>query len=47
MDEVLLEQIIVYGAVLLLCAFTVFFYLRRKSKKSLETVKKVSVAKEE
>ena len=47
MDEVLLEQIIVYGVVLFLCAFTVFFYLRRKSKKSLETVKKVAVAKEE
>ncbi len=47
MNEVLLEQIVVYGIVFLLCAFTVFFYLRSKSKKSLETVKKVAVAKEE
>ena len=47
MDEVLLEQIIVYSVVLVLCAFTVFFYLKRKSKKSLETIKKVAIAKEE
>lgn len=47
MDEVLLEEIIVYGVVFLICAFTVVFYLRRKSKKSLETVKKVAVAKQE
>lgn len=47
MDEVLLEQIIVYGAVLLLCTLTIFFYMRRKTKKSIETVKKVAVAKEE
>jgi len=47
MDEVLLEQLIVYGAVLLLCTLTIFFYMRRKTKKSIETVKKVAVAKEE
>jgi len=47
MDEVLLEQIIVYGAVLILCTLTIFFYMRRKTKKSIETVKKVAVAKEE
>ncbi len=47
MNEVLLEQIVIYGVVFFICALTVFFYLRRKGKKSLETVKKVAVAKEE
>ena len=45
--EVLIEKIIVYGIVLLLCAVTVYFYLRTLSKKSKETEKKVATAKEE
>ncbi len=47
MDEVLLEELIVYGTAFLLCAMTIFFYLRRKNKKTIETVKKVAMAKEE
>lgn len=47
MDEVLLEELLTYGTVFLLCAITVFVYLRRKTKKSVETVKKVAIAKEE
>ncbi len=47
MNEVLLEELLVYGTVFLLCAFTVFFYLRKKNKKTIETVKKVAIAKEE
>lgn len=47
MNEVLLEELLVYGTVFLLCALTVFFYLRKKKKKTIETVKKVAIAKEE
>ncbi len=47
MDEVFIEQIIIYGSVLLLCALTVFFYMRKKKGKSVVVEKKVTVAKEE
>jgi thioredoxin reductase/Pyruvate/2-oxoacid:ferredoxin oxidoreductase delta subunit len=47
MNEVLLEELLVYGTVFLLCALTVFFYLRKKKIKTIETVKKVAIAKEE
>ena len=47
MDEVLLEQLIIYGAVFVLCALIVYFYLRKKKVKSTKTIKKVEVAKEE
>jgi len=47
MNEVLLEELLIYGTVFLLCALTVFFYLRRKNKKTIEIVKKVAIAKEE
>ena len=47
MNEVLLEELLVYGTVFLLCALTVFFYLRKKKKKTIETVKKVAIAKVE
>lgn len=47
MDEVLIEQIVVYGAVFILCALTVFFYMRKKKGKSVEIEKKVVTAKEE
>jgi len=47
MNEVLLEEVLVYGTVFLLCALTVFFYIRKKNKKTIETVKKVAIAKEE
>ena len=45
--EVYIEQIIVYGAVFLLCAITVIFYLRSLKKKSLEVKEKVALAKED
>ena len=47
MEEVILEELFVYGIVFLLCAITILFYLRKKNKKTIETVKKVAVAKEE
>jgi len=42
MEEVLLEQIIIYGTVFLLCAITVFFYLRKKKVSSVVIEKKVA-----
>jgi len=47
MEEVLLEQIIIYSTVFLLCAITVFFYLRKKKVSSVVIEKKVAIAKEE
>ncbi len=47
MDEILLEETIVYGAVFLLCAGIIFFYLRKKNKASQKTFQKVEIAKEE
>ncbi|RAJ13966.1 NAD(P)-binding domain-containing protein [Arenibacter echinorum] len=47
MDEVLLEQLLVYGTVFLLCTIIIFFYLRKKKVKSAKTEVKVQVAKEE
>jgi thioredoxin reductase (NADPH) len=47
MNEVLLEELLIYGTVFLLCAITVFLYMRKKKKKTIETVKKVTIAKEE
>ena len=45
--EVLIENIIVYGAVFIFCAAIVYFYLRKLKKNTLETEKKVAIAKEE
>ncbi|MCK0192043.1 NAD(P)-binding domain-containing protein [Arenibacter sp. F20364] len=47
MDEVLLEQLLVYGTVFLLCTVIIFLYLRKKIVKSAKTEVKVQVAKEE
>ena len=47
MEEVLLEQIVVYGVVLLICAIIIFFYLRKKKVDSTIVEKKVAIAKEE
>lgn len=47
MNEVLLEETLVYGAVFLLCGLIVFLYLRKKSSDSNKTVQKVEIAKEE
>lgn len=45
--NILLEQIAVYGLVLVLCVFTVYYYLRSLRKKSDEIVEKVALAKED
>ncbi|MEH6537244.1 MAG: NAD(P)-binding domain-containing protein [Psychroserpens sp.] len=47
MDEILLERMITYGIVFLLCATTVFLYMRKKKVKSVVVEKKVVIAKEE
>ena len=47
MDEMLLEQIIIYSSVFLLCGIIVFVYLRKKKSESQVVEKKVEVAKEE
>ena len=47
MSEVLIEQVVVYGVVTLLCATTIFFYMRKKKVKSIVVEAKVAVAKEE
>jgi len=45
--EVLLEQLVVYGALFILCAIMIFFYLRSKKVSSKVVEKKVTIAKEE
>ncbi|MGB5556014.1 MAG: NAD(P)-binding domain-containing protein [Flavobacteriaceae bacterium] len=47
MNEVLLEEIIIYGTVFVLCAIIIFFYLRKKKVKSVKTEEKVELAKVE
>ncbi|MFK5880395.1 MAG: NAD(P)-binding domain-containing protein [Flavobacteriaceae bacterium] len=47
MGEVLIEQILVYSTVFILCITTVFFYLRKKKVSSVVVEKKVEIAKEE
>lgn len=45
--DVLVENIIVYGAVFIFCGLIIFFYLRKLKKNTRETEKKVAIAKEE
>lgn len=47
MDEVLLEQLLVYGIVFLVCVVIIYHYLRKKNRKYSVTQQKVSVAKSE
>lgn len=47
MNEVLIEEIVIYGTVFLICFITIFFYLRKKRVKSMVVEKKVAIAKEE
>ncbi len=47
MDELLLEQLLVYGTLFLICGLTVSLYLRKKNRKSTETRQKVDLAKAE
>jgi thioredoxin reductase/Pyruvate/2-oxoacid:ferredoxin oxidoreductase delta subunit len=45
--EVLIEQIISYGAILILCGVVIFFYLRTQRRRSNVTTEKIELAKEE
>lgn len=45
--EVVIEEIIIYGALFLLIGVIVYYYLKSKKKQSLKTEKKVAIAKEE
>lgn len=45
--EIIIEQIIVYGSVFILCGLIIFFYLRKKKVKSHIIIEKVAKAKEE
>jgi thioredoxin reductase/NAD-dependent dihydropyrimidine dehydrogenase PreA subunit len=47
MGEVLIEQILIYGTVFIICAVTIYFHLKKKKNTSKETIKKVAIAKEE
>jgi thioredoxin reductase (NADPH) len=47
MAQIIIEQVFVYGAVLLLCMMTIYFYLRKQKRNSNEILKKVAIAKEE
>ncbi len=47
MNEQLVEEILIYGILFMLCAGIIIFYLRKKNKASKETFQKVELAKEE
>ncbi|MDF1696130.1 MAG: NAD(P)-binding domain-containing protein [Saprospiraceae bacterium] len=45
--EVLIEQIVIYGSVFILCGLIIFFYLRKQNKVTATTTAKIALAKEE
>lgn len=45
--EVILEEIVVYGIVFVICAIIIFYYLQKKKSNSLVVARKVILAKEE
>src|SRR5688572_12214142 len=45
--EILIEQIVVYGVVAVLCVVIIYFYLRKEKYKSLQTRQKITIAKAE
>lgn len=45
--EVVIEEILIYGALFLLIGVIVYYYLKSKKKQSIKTEKKVAIAKEE
>jgi len=47
MTDILLEKVITYGVVFLICALIVIFYLVRKTRTTRQTKYKVAIAKEE
>lgn len=44
---VMIEEILIYGIIFLMCGIIVFFYLRQHNRKSKEVEEKVAIAKEE
>lgn len=47
MGALIIEQIVVYGVVFLICAIIIFFYVRKKKVESTIVERKVEIAKEE
>ena len=47
MDGIVVEQLVFYGAVFLLCILSVYFYIRKQKRNSKEILEKVAIAKEE
>lgn len=47
MEGILLEQVLVYGSVILLCIISVHIYITKQKRNSKEILKKVAIAKEE
>lgn len=47
MNEVIIEELITYGIVAIICAISIAFYLRTKRKKYKKTEQKVEIAKSE
>jgi ferredoxin len=45
--EVVIEEIVIYGALFLLIGVIVYYYLKSKKKQSIKTEQKVAIAKEE
>lgn len=45
--EVMMEEILIYGTVFILCGLIIFWYLRNQKKTSEKTIKKIAIAKEE
>jgi len=45
--EVMIEQILIYGTVFILCGLIIVWYLRKQKNTSDETIEKIAIAKEE
>ena len=45
--EVIIEEILIYGLVFILCGIVVYFYLKKQKRTSIITDQKVALAKEE
>lgn len=43
----MIEQILIYGFIFILCGGIIFWYLRKQKKTSEKTIKKIAIAKEE
>jgi thioredoxin reductase/NAD-dependent dihydropyrimidine dehydrogenase PreA subunit len=45
--EVMIEEILIYGFIFLICGIVVFWYLKKQKTTSEKTIKKIAIAKEE